>query len=145
MKTLEKLVERCIRNQVLLTFPLHKGQHAYQVGCTVKTALHAVGAKLEQQSVLHIVDLWSDSFLFVAPAFSAVIVSVLLLMLISCFRGSFSKYYYGQQTILVNISAMNENLFHRQTHGVPTVVFYVNFSSSLAQFVQKKMVYWKIN
>ncbi|XP_033225678.1 uncharacterized protein LOC117178358 [Belonocnema kinseyi] len=49
LKTLETQVERYIRGEVLLASPLHRGQHAFQAGCSVGTALHAAVAKLEQQ------------------------------------------------------------------------------------------------
>ncbi|XP_033228840.1 uncharacterized protein LOC117180450 [Belonocnema kinseyi] len=49
LKTLERQVERYIRDKVLLASPLHRGQHAFQDDCSAETALHAVVAKLEQQ------------------------------------------------------------------------------------------------
>ncbi|XP_033218235.1 uncharacterized protein LOC117173702 [Belonocnema kinseyi] len=48
-KMLERLVDRYIRDEVLLASPLHRGQHTFQAGCSVETALHAVVAKSEQQ------------------------------------------------------------------------------------------------
>ena len=40
LKVLERLVETCIRDMVLTSKPLHRGQHAFQQGCSVDTKLH---------------------------------------------------------------------------------------------------------
>ncbi|XP_033218179.1 uncharacterized protein LOC117173647 [Belonocnema kinseyi] len=49
LKTLERLVERYMKDEVHLTSPLHRGQHAFQADCSVETTLHVVVAKLVQQ------------------------------------------------------------------------------------------------
>jgi hypothetical protein len=42
LKTMEKLVDRHIRDSALKIHPLHRNQHAYQSGKSTKTALHNV-------------------------------------------------------------------------------------------------------
>jgi hypothetical protein len=42
LKTMEKLVERHIRDDSLRKYPLHHNQHAYQTGKSTETALHNV-------------------------------------------------------------------------------------------------------
>jgi hypothetical protein len=40
LKTLERLVDRFLRDEILVSKPLHPNQHAYQAGKSVETALH---------------------------------------------------------------------------------------------------------
>jgi hypothetical protein len=40
LKTMERLVDRYLRDEVLVLRPLHPNQHAYQAGKSVETALH---------------------------------------------------------------------------------------------------------
>jgi hypothetical protein len=42
LKTMEKLVDRPIRDEALRIYPLHRNQHAYQKGKSTETALHNV-------------------------------------------------------------------------------------------------------
>jgi hypothetical protein len=42
LKTMEKLVDRHIRDGVLRIYPLHRNQHAYQTGKSTETSLHNV-------------------------------------------------------------------------------------------------------
>jgi hypothetical protein len=42
LKTMEKLVDRHIRDSALREHPLHRNQHAYQIGKSTETALHNV-------------------------------------------------------------------------------------------------------
>jgi hypothetical protein len=42
LKTMEKLVDRHIRDGALRAYPLHRNQHAYQKGKSTETALHNV-------------------------------------------------------------------------------------------------------
>jgi hypothetical protein len=42
LKTMEKLVDRHIRDSALRIYPLHRNQHAYQRGKSTETALHNV-------------------------------------------------------------------------------------------------------
>jgi len=44
LKTLERLVDRFLRDEVLVSKPLHPNQHAYQAGKSVETASSARGA-----------------------------------------------------------------------------------------------------
>jgi hypothetical protein len=56
LKTLERLVDRYLRDEVLALKPLHPNQHAYQAGKSVETALHQpvvrVEKALDQQEVV---------------------------------------------------------------------------------------------
>ena len=49
LKALEKLVQMFIQDAVLPGSPLHRGQHAFQAGCSVDTALHSVVTRIERQ------------------------------------------------------------------------------------------------
>jgi hypothetical protein len=55
LKTLERLVDRFLRDEILVSKPLHPNQHAYQAGKSVETALHQlvvwVEKALDQQEV----------------------------------------------------------------------------------------------
>jgi len=55
LKTMERLVDRFLRNEVLALRPLHPNQHADQVGKSVDTALHQlvvwVEKALDQQEI----------------------------------------------------------------------------------------------
>jgi len=48
LKTLERLIDRYIRDSVLLVHPLQKNQHAYQAGKSTKTALHSLVTRTER-------------------------------------------------------------------------------------------------
>jgi ribonuclease HI len=48
LKTIEKLVDRYIRENVLVSNPLHKYQYAYQPGKSTEAALHSLVSKLEK-------------------------------------------------------------------------------------------------
>jgi hypothetical protein len=48
LKTLERLVDRYIRDRTLVIKPLHPNQHAYQVGKSVETALHQLVVRVEK-------------------------------------------------------------------------------------------------
>jgi hypothetical protein len=47
LRTMEKLVDRHIRDGALKQYPLHRNQHAYQIGKYTKTALHNVVILIE--------------------------------------------------------------------------------------------------
>nr|XP_034177372.1 uncharacterized protein LOC117602918 [Osmia lignaria] len=47
LKTLERLVDRYIRDEVLASKPLHPSQHAYQNGKSTATALHNLVGSIE--------------------------------------------------------------------------------------------------
>jgi hypothetical protein len=47
LKTMEKLVDRHIRDGALKEYPLHRNQHAYQIGKSTETALHNVVTCIE--------------------------------------------------------------------------------------------------
>lgn len=48
LKTMERLVDRFVRDSALLTYPLHSNQHAYQSGKSVDTALHELVSRIER-------------------------------------------------------------------------------------------------
>jgi hypothetical protein len=47
LKTIEKIVDRHIRNAALRSQPLYRNQHAYQIGESTETALHNMVARVE--------------------------------------------------------------------------------------------------
>jgi hypothetical protein len=47
MKTMKKLVERHIRDGALKKDPLHRNQHAYQIGKSIEIAFHNVATCTE--------------------------------------------------------------------------------------------------
>lgn len=48
LKTLEKMVDRHIRDETLSQMPVHHSQHAYQAGKSVESALHEVVSYVEK-------------------------------------------------------------------------------------------------
>ena len=48
LKTLERMCDRYVRDEILRVKPLHKNQHAYQAGKSTETALHHVVHMLER-------------------------------------------------------------------------------------------------
>jgi hypothetical protein len=48
LKTMERLVDRYLRDEVLALVPLHPNQHAYQAGKSVETALHQLVVWVEK-------------------------------------------------------------------------------------------------
>jgi hypothetical protein len=48
LKTLERLVDRFLRDEILVSRPLHPNQHAYQAGKSVETALHRLVVRVEK-------------------------------------------------------------------------------------------------
>jgi hypothetical protein len=46
LKTMEKLVDRQIRDGVLRKYPLHQNQHTYQTGKSIETSLHNVVTRM---------------------------------------------------------------------------------------------------
>jgi hypothetical protein len=48
LKTLERLVYRFLRDEILASQLLHPNQHAYQVGKSVETALHQLVVRIEK-------------------------------------------------------------------------------------------------
>jgi len=48
LKTMERLVDRYLRDEVLALMPLHSNQHAYQAGKSVETALHQLVVRVEK-------------------------------------------------------------------------------------------------
>jgi hypothetical protein len=48
LKTMEKLVDRHIRDEILGLRPLHRYQFAYQPGKSTETALHHVITRIEE-------------------------------------------------------------------------------------------------
>jgi hypothetical protein len=67
LKTMEKLVDRHIRDGVLKIHPLHRNQHAYQTGKSTETALHNVVTPSEY-AVKH-KDIALGAFLDIEEAF----------------------------------------------------------------------------
>jgi hypothetical protein len=47
LKTMEKIVDRHIRDRALRSQPLHLNQHAYQIGKSTETTLHNVVPRVE--------------------------------------------------------------------------------------------------
>jgi len=48
LKTMERLVDRFLRDEILALQPLHPNQHAYQAGKSVETALHHLVVRAEK-------------------------------------------------------------------------------------------------
>ena len=48
LKTMERLVDRYLIDEVLAFTPLHSNQHAYQAGKSVETALHQLVVRVER-------------------------------------------------------------------------------------------------
>ena len=48
LKTMERLVDRFLRDEILALQPLHPNQHAYQAGKSVETALHQLVVRVEK-------------------------------------------------------------------------------------------------
>jgi len=48
LKTMERLVDRYLRDEALALMPLHPNQHAYQAGKSVETALHQLLVPVEK-------------------------------------------------------------------------------------------------
>ena len=48
LKTMERLVDRFLRDEILALQPLHPNQHAYQAGQSVETALHQLVVQVEK-------------------------------------------------------------------------------------------------
>jgi ribonuclease HI len=67
LKTLEKLVDRFIRETSLDTLPLHKYQYAYQTGKSTESALHQAVSKLEK--TIHDKDIGIVALLDIEGAF----------------------------------------------------------------------------
>jgi hypothetical protein len=45
---MESLVDRFLRDEILMLKPLHTNQHAYQAGKSVETALHQLVVRIEK-------------------------------------------------------------------------------------------------
>lgn len=67
LKTLERLVERFVKDGALALMPLHPSQHAYQAGKSVETALHPIVSRIEK--ALHHKELAAGAFLDIEGAF----------------------------------------------------------------------------
>jgi hypothetical protein len=48
LKTMERLIGRFLRDEILAFMPLHPNQHAYQAGKSVQTALHQLVVQTEK-------------------------------------------------------------------------------------------------
>ena len=48
LMTMERLVDRFLRDEILMLKPLHPSQHAYQTGKSVETALHQLVVRVEK-------------------------------------------------------------------------------------------------
>jgi hypothetical protein len=48
LKMLERLVDRFLRDEILVSKQLHPNQHAYQTGKSVETALHQLVVRVEK-------------------------------------------------------------------------------------------------
>jgi hypothetical protein len=67
LKTIEKLVDRHIRDGALRIHPLHRNQHAYQIGKSTETVLHNVVTRV-QYAIEH-KDIALGAFLDIEGAF----------------------------------------------------------------------------
>jgi len=52
LKTLERLIDFYIRDEILVRYPLHANQHAYQAGKSTDSALHKLVSRVEQSLVI---------------------------------------------------------------------------------------------
>jgi hypothetical protein len=68
LKTLERLVDRYLRDGVLVHSPLHPHQHAYQAGKSTETALHQLVVRVDR--VLEQQDIALGAFLDIEGAFN---------------------------------------------------------------------------
>ena len=68
LKTMERLVDTYLRDEVLALMPLHSNQHAYQAGKSVETALHQVDVRVEK--VLDQREIALGAFLDIEGAFN---------------------------------------------------------------------------
>jgi hypothetical protein len=50
LKTIVRLVDRFLRDDILAFMPLHPNQHAYQAGKSVDTALHQLVVRVEKET-----------------------------------------------------------------------------------------------
>jgi hypothetical protein len=48
LKTMEKLVDRYLRNETLVSSSFHPNQHAYQAGKSTETVLHKLVFRIEK-------------------------------------------------------------------------------------------------
>lgn len=67
LKTMEKILDRHLRNVVLKFSPLHPNQHAYQTGKSCETALHQLVGRIEKSITHHEIAL--AAFLDIEGAF----------------------------------------------------------------------------
>lgn len=67
MKTLEKLIDRHIRDEVLRDTPLHRNQHAYQSGKSCELAIHELTNRIE--NALNSKEIALGAFLDIEGAF----------------------------------------------------------------------------
>jgi hypothetical protein len=67
LKTMEKLVDRHIRDSALKIHPLRRNQHAYQIGTSTETALHNVVTPIE--NAIEHKDIALEAFLDIEEAF----------------------------------------------------------------------------
>jgi hypothetical protein len=67
LKIMEKLVERHIRDGSLREYPLHRNQHAYQIGKSTETAFHNVVTCIE--NAIEHRDITFGAFLDIEGAF----------------------------------------------------------------------------
>lgn len=67
LKTLEKLLDRHIRDGVLVESPIHRGQYAYRAGVSTETALHHLVQRVEY--VLENQEVMLGAFLDIEGAF----------------------------------------------------------------------------
>jgi hypothetical protein len=67
LKTIEKLVDRYIRDGALRVHPLHRNQYAYQLGKSTETALHNVVTRIE--NAIQYKNIALGAFLYIEGAF----------------------------------------------------------------------------
>jgi hypothetical protein len=68
LKTMERLVDRRLRDETLVLSPLHPNQHAYQAGKSTESALHQLGVRVDK--ALNQLDTALGVFLDILGAFN---------------------------------------------------------------------------
>jgi hypothetical protein len=69
LKTMERLVDRFLRDEILLLKSFHPNQHAYQTGKSVETALHQLVVRVEK--ALNQQEIALGNFLDIEGAFNS--------------------------------------------------------------------------
>jgi hypothetical protein len=79
LKTMEKLVERHVRDGALKEYPLHRNQHAYQTDKSTETALHNVVILVHIENAIEPKYISLGAFLDIEGAFDRTSFGIILL------------------------------------------------------------------